>query len=155
MLSMGGDSADAKSHPYVLLNVLKSANVVKGVRQNVVKGVRQSKGSVNSIDKFTFGLSRAMARKLRVQYPGAIYHVMNRGDRREPIFKDEVDRERFLSSVIVSKRGSVLGRFLVLATPCFPISIKREKSPSIEQARVVLLRFLARQSVAARSTLPL
>ena len=30
-----------------------------------------------------------MARKLRVQFPGAIYHVMNRGDRREPIFKDE------------------------------------------------------------------
>ena len=29
-----------------------------------------------------------MARKLRVQYPDAIYHVMNRGDRREPIFKD-------------------------------------------------------------------
>ena len=24
----------------------------------------------------------AMARKLRVQYPGAVYHVMNRGDRR-------------------------------------------------------------------------
>ena len=33
-----------------------------------------------------------MARKLRVEYPGAIYHVMNRGDRREPIFKDEADR---------------------------------------------------------------
>jgi hypothetical protein len=26
-----------------------------------------------------------MARKLRVEYPGAIYHVMNRGDRHEPI----------------------------------------------------------------------
>lgn len=26
-----------------------------------------------------------MARKLRLQYPGAIYHAMNRGDRREPI----------------------------------------------------------------------
>jgi REP element-mobilizing transposase RayT len=37
-----------------------------------------------------------MARKLRVQYAGAIYHVMNRGDRREPIFKDDADRERFL-----------------------------------------------------------
>ena len=24
-----------------------------------------------------------MPRKLRIQYPGAIYHVMNRGDRRE------------------------------------------------------------------------
>jgi hypothetical protein len=29
-----------------------------------------------------------MARKLRVQYPGAICHVMSRGDRREGIFKD-------------------------------------------------------------------
>jgi REP element-mobilizing transposase RayT len=37
-----------------------------------------------------------MARKLRIQYPGAIYHVMNRGDRREPIFKDDPDRQRFL-----------------------------------------------------------
>ena len=25
-----------------------------------------------------------MPRALRIQYPGAIYHVMNRGDRREP-----------------------------------------------------------------------
>jgi hypothetical protein len=32
---------------------------------------------------------RGMARKLRVQYPGAIYHVMNRGDRRELIFRDD------------------------------------------------------------------
>jgi REP element-mobilizing transposase RayT len=37
-----------------------------------------------------------MARKLRVEYPGAIYHVMNRGDRREPIFKDDEDRQRFM-----------------------------------------------------------
>ena len=40
-----------------------------------------------------------MARKLRVQYPGAIYHVMNRGDRREPIFKDDRDRKRFLQTL--------------------------------------------------------
>ena len=40
-----------------------------------------------------------MARKLRVQYPGAIYHLMNRGDRREPIFKDDQDRERFLATL--------------------------------------------------------
>ena len=38
-----------------------------------------------------------MARKLRVEYPGAIYHVMNRGDRREPIFKDERDRGVFVA----------------------------------------------------------
>lgn len=40
-----------------------------------------------------------MARKLRVKYPGAIYHVMNRGDRREPIFKDGLDRQRFLETL--------------------------------------------------------
>ena len=40
-----------------------------------------------------------MARKLRIQYPGAIYHVMNRGDRREPIFHDDYDRENFLKTL--------------------------------------------------------
>jgi putative transposase len=40
-----------------------------------------------------------MARKLRVQFPGAIYHVMNRGDRREPIFQDDLDRECFLQTL--------------------------------------------------------
>jgi REP element-mobilizing transposase RayT len=40
-----------------------------------------------------------MARKLRVEYPGAIYHVMNRGDRREEIFKDDKDRERFIETL--------------------------------------------------------
>ena len=40
-----------------------------------------------------------MARKLRGQYPGAMYHVMNRGDRREPIFKDDADSERFRATL--------------------------------------------------------
>jgi REP element-mobilizing transposase RayT len=30
---------------------------------------------------------------------GAIYHVMSRGDRREPIFKDDEDRRRFVSAL--------------------------------------------------------
>src|SRR5438067_1544611 len=40
-----------------------------------------------------------MARKLRVQYAGAMYHVMNRGDRREDIFCDDNDRRRFLETL--------------------------------------------------------
>lgn len=40
-----------------------------------------------------------MPRKLRVEYPGAIYHVMNRGDRREPIFGDEADYRCFLATL--------------------------------------------------------
>ncbi|MGO9199159.1 MAG: transposase [Limisphaerales bacterium] len=39
-----------------------------------------------------------MARKLRIQYPGAIYHVMNRGDRQEPTSGDDRDRRRFLET---------------------------------------------------------
>jgi hypothetical protein len=35
-----------------------------------------------------------MPRQLRLQYPGALYHVLNRGDRREPIFADARDRRR-------------------------------------------------------------
>ena len=40
-----------------------------------------------------------MARQLRVEYEGAIYHVMSRGDRREPIFEDDVDRQSFLTTL--------------------------------------------------------
>jgi len=40
-----------------------------------------------------------MARKLRLQYPGAIYHLMSRGDRREQIFRDDNDRHLFLSAL--------------------------------------------------------
>ncbi len=40
-----------------------------------------------------------MPRKLRVQYAGAIYHVINRGDRREPIFLGEADYHLFLKTL--------------------------------------------------------
>ena len=40
-----------------------------------------------------------MARPLRIQYPGAMYHVMNRGDQREDIFRDDEDRQRFLGTL--------------------------------------------------------
>jgi putative transposase len=38
-----------------------------------------------------------MARPLRLEFPGALYHVTARGDRREPIFEDEADREELLT----------------------------------------------------------
>jgi REP element-mobilizing transposase RayT len=40
-----------------------------------------------------------MPRQLRIQYPGAMYHVMSRGDRREDIFLDDVDRQDFLKTL--------------------------------------------------------
>jgi putative transposase len=33
-----------------------------------------------------------MSRPLRIEFPGAVYHVTSRGDRREPIYHDDADR---------------------------------------------------------------
>ena len=40
-----------------------------------------------------------MARPLRIEFPGAIYHITSRGDRREPIFEDDEDRLALLEVV--------------------------------------------------------
>jgi putative transposase len=40
-----------------------------------------------------------MARKVRVQYPGAICHVMNRGDHQERVFRSAADKQRFLQTL--------------------------------------------------------
>ena len=47
-----------------------------------------------------------MARPLRIEFPGAVYHVTARGDRREPIFVDDQDRHGLLDIA-----GHALGRF--------------------------------------------
>ena len=47
----------------------------------------------------------AMARKPRLEYSGAIYHVMSRGNHGEGIFRTDADREDFLSTL-----GEVCGR---------------------------------------------
>ena len=36
-----------------------------------------------------------MARSLRVHYPGALYHVISRGNQRQRVFKDDPDYRRF------------------------------------------------------------
>jgi hypothetical protein len=40
-----------------------------------------------------------MPRTMRVEYPGAICHVMDRGDRREDIFVKDIDRQDFLKTL--------------------------------------------------------
>ena len=56
-----------------------------------------------------------MARKLRIEYAGAVYQIMNRGDRQEPTFEDDPDCEgietrqlRHLPQRGVSRVGSNL-----------------------------------------------
>jgi REP element-mobilizing transposase RayT len=40
-----------------------------------------------------------MARPLRIEYDGALYHITSRGNERKPIFKDDTDRENFLDTL--------------------------------------------------------
>jgi REP-associated tyrosine transposase len=45
---------------------------------------------------------------LRIEYPGARYHVTSRGDRREAIFYDDTDRQEFLRTL-----GQIFGHWFV------------------------------------------
>ncbi|MEM9443945.1 MAG: hypothetical protein AAGA18_01210 [Verrucomicrobiota bacterium] len=40
-----------------------------------------------------------MPRQPRIEYEGAIYHVMSRGDRGEAIYWNDEDRENFLKTL--------------------------------------------------------
>ena len=37
-----------------------------------------------------------MARQLRIEYPGAVYHVTSRGNAQATIYADDIDRTQFL-----------------------------------------------------------
>ena len=37
-----------------------------------------------------------MARQWRIEYPGALYHVLSRGNNRQDIFESDDDRTLFL-----------------------------------------------------------
>ena len=40
-----------------------------------------------------------MSRPLRIEYPGAVYHVTSRGNEKKPVFKDDQDRLNFLNTL--------------------------------------------------------
>jgi putative transposase len=48
-----------------------------------------------------------MPRQLRIEYEGAIYHLLSRGDRRKAIFADDKDRRMFLETLgaVCNKTG--------------------------------------------------
>jgi putative transposase len=57
-----------------------------------------------------------MARKLRLEFPGAIYHVINRGNYRTHIFKSEGARQAFEECVFAActRSGWLLHAFVVM-----------------------------------------
>jgi len=57
-----------------------------------------------------------MARPLRIEFPGAIYHVMSRGTGRQTVFRDEGDYQRLCDglAVVVSRSGWDLLSFVLM-----------------------------------------
>lgn len=46
-----------------------------------------------------------MARAARIEYPGALYHVITRGNQKQRIFCDDKDRKRYLDLLVALKRA--------------------------------------------------
>jgi putative transposase len=57
-----------------------------------------------------------MPRQVRVEYEGAIYHVMARGNRRELIVRDDEDRERFEKTLgeVIGQTGWILYAYVLM-----------------------------------------
>ena len=57
-----------------------------------------------------------MGRQLRIEYPGAFYHVTARGNERKDIYKSEKDREKFLSYLesAVVRYGSAIHAYCLM-----------------------------------------
>jgi len=66
-----------------------------------------------------------MARPLRVEYAGAYYHVINRGNARDKIFYGDRDRERFLQYLAISaERFSIIIHAYCLMTNHYHLLIE-------------------------------
>ena len=57
-----------------------------------------------------------MARALRIEYPGAFYHVTSRGNEQKEIFKSNKDREQFLHYIETAKEryGAVMHSYCLM-----------------------------------------
>lgn len=58
-----------------------------------------------------------MARPLRIEYPGAFYHVTSRGNEQKDVFKSKRDREQFLSYLesAVTRYGAVIHAYCLMS----------------------------------------
>ena len=57
-----------------------------------------------------------MSRPLRIEYPGAFYHVTSRGNERNDIFKSAADREQFLFYLAAScaRYGAIIHAYCLM-----------------------------------------
>jgi len=78
-----------------------------------------------------------MARRTRVEYPGALYHAISRGNQRQKIFKDDRDRTKYLALL---SRLKELHSFRIHAYVLMPNHVHL----LVESGRVPLSRIMQR-----------
>ena len=89
-----------------------------------------------------------MARRIRIQYTGALYHVVSRGDRGGPIFADDADRESFLKT-LDEARGKTLWRIhsYVLMPDHFHLILKTPEANLVAGMQCLLGTYTTRYNV--------
>ena len=61
-----------------------------------------------------------MARPLRIEFPGAIYHVMSRGNARQTVFRDDSDYQRLIKGLVSGDTNSDPLPPVLIPTPIMP-----------------------------------
>ena len=97
-------------------------------------------GFANLLSEY-FVLEPVMARRPRVHFPGALYHVISRGNQRQKIYKDDPDYQRFetlLGEVI--KRHALTLYAYVLMPNHFHLLVEVGRVPLSKAMQVLLYR---------------
>ena len=83
-----------------------------------------------------------MARPLRVEFPGALYHIINRGNAGEDVFKSLRDREKFLEYLeAASSRFSIRIHTYGLMTNHYHLLVETPKANLSQAIHWVNLRY--------------
>ena len=94
-----------------------------------------------------------MARKKRIWYPGATYHVMSRGNRRNAIFKDSSDYLAFLEYLQMVKQTLPFKiHSLCLMTNHFHLSIETYDKELWKKMHKLLLTYSANYNIKYKLT---
>jgi REP element-mobilizing transposase RayT len=83
-----------------------------------------------------------MARQLRIQYPGAVYHITCRGNARQDIYKDNKDRKAFLEILTESQKiYSIIIYSYVLMSNHYHLLIETPKGNISDYMRHLNMRY--------------
>jgi putative transposase len=58
-----------------------------------------------------------VSRQLRLEFPGALWHVTSRGNEQRDIFRDDADRRRFVTllSKVITERRWILHAWVLMS----------------------------------------